>query len=310
MNSKKIWQNIRFALFFVLFWIFTTIFVVIFSASYHHGSALDAKWAFVILLVPPVISYVLTRFMMRKEFAETRHATTEAARALADARERDAAAARWEEKQWLLEQIDRHRHALIRNVRLAVRKNDYGVVVSDNRQEAVKEFLESVKFSECYLTESDAIRLVLEDIAHGQTSSGDIAFDATTVPVDGLEFEHWVASALRTFGWKCEVTSGSGDQGIDVIARKGGIGIGIQCKLYSAPVGNRAVQEAISGAQFYGLHCAAVVTNASFTRSATDLATVTNVLLLSHFELPKLEVRAKEMLRLSFAVSPRNAAEE
>ena len=69
---------------------------------------------------------------------------------------------------------------------------------------------------------------------------------------DGFEFEHRCAAFLKTKGYrKVSVTPPSGDQGIDVIAYKSGVKYGIQCKYYSAPVGNKAVQEAYSGARFY-----------------------------------------------------------
>ena len=68
---------------------------------------------------------------------------------------------------------------------------------------------------------------------------------------DGLSFEYTCASILRKRGFSnVDVTKGSGDQGIDVLAWKGGTKYGIQCKLYASPVGNKAVQEAYAGKTF------------------------------------------------------------
>ena len=70
---------------------------------------------------------------------------------------------------------------------------------------------------------------------------------------DGFEFEKRCAAFLKTKGYhKITVTPPSGDQGIDIIAYKSGLKYGIQCKYYSAPVGNKAVQEAYSGARCRG----------------------------------------------------------
>ena len=65
----------------------------------------------------------------------------------------------------------------------------------------------------------------------------------------------------------------------------------LQCKLYSRPVGNNAVQQAIAGQRFELATHAVVVSNAAFTRSARELAAAAGVLLLHHDELPSLGER-------------------
>jgi restriction system protein len=81
------------------------------------------------------------------------------------------------------------------------------------------------------------------------------------------------------------VTQASGDQGVDVVANLAGLKVVLQCKKYSQPVGNAAVQEVIAGKAFEQAHAAAVVTNATFTPSAKQLATTTGVHLLHYSEL-------------------------
>ena len=91
--------------------------------------------------------------------------------------------------------------------------------------------------------------------------------------MDGLQFEHRCAELLRYRGFhKVTVTKGSGDQGVDILAKKNGIKYGIQCKYYSYPVGNKAIQEAYAGAVFYDCDKAMVMTNSTFTRAAWELA--------------------------------------
>lgn len=108
-------------------------------------------------------------------------------------------------------------------------------------------------------------------------------------PEDGHNFEHWVAIKLRNYGWDASVTRSGGDQGIDVIAEKNGLQVGIQCKRFSNRCGNKAVQEAVAGARYYGLQNVAVIATSGFTRSAVDLAESCDCALLSHFDLPELE---------------------
>lgn len=90
---------------------------------------------------------------------------------------------------------------------------------------------------------------------------------------NGLEFEKIFASLLNQLNYKnVEITAGSGDYGIDVIAEKDEIKYGFQCKLYSSPVGVEAVQEVLAGQKHYGCNLAIVVTNNTFTTQAQQLA--------------------------------------
>lgn len=95
----------------------------------------------------------------------------------------------------------------------------------------------------------------------------------------GIEFEHLVSSFFKEMGYKSEVTKGSGDQGIDVIAEKNGSKIGIQVKNYSGNVSNSAIQEVVAGISHYKLNKARVVTNSYFTKSAIELANSNDVIL-------------------------------
>jgi len=94
----------------------------------------------------------------------------------------------------------------------------------------------------------------------------------------GWEFEEYCADILKSKGFKSvQVTKGSGDQGIDVLATKKGIRYAIQTKNYTRPVGNKAVQEAFSGCAYYDYDIPVVLTNATFTPSAKELARKTGV---------------------------------
>lgn len=98
--------------------------------------------------------------------------------------------------------------------------------------------------------------------------------------MDGHQFERFCGELLRKNGYyDVDVTRGSGDQGIDIIAFKDGVKFGIQCKCYSADIGNKAVQEAYSGKAYYNCHVGVVLTNRYFTRSANDLAKKNGILL-------------------------------
>lgn len=102
---------------------------------------------------------------------------------------------------------------------------------------------------------------------------------------DPVQYEHHCADILRDAGWIARVTKGSGDQGSDVIAEKAGVKIVLQCKLYTYPVGNKAVQEAAAARTHEGAHYAACVTNSSYTPAAQALAGTNAIALLHHDQL-------------------------
>lgn len=103
--------------------------------------------------------------------------------------------------------------------------------------------------------------------------------------MDGQEYEKYCAGWLRKHGYKdVSLTKASGDQGIDILAYRHGKLYGFQCKYYDRPVGNKAVQEAYSGAAFYDCDYPAVITNSSFTRNAKQLAEEIDVSLIDHID--------------------------
>lgn len=98
--------------------------------------------------------------------------------------------------------------------------------------------------------------------------------------MDGHDFEHWSAGLLQKIGFcRVEVTPGSGDQGVDILAEKDGVKYAIQCKRYSHDLGNTPVQEVHAGKSMYNCHVGAVLTNQHFTLGAKELARVTGTFL-------------------------------
>lgn len=104
--------------------------------------------------------------------------------------------------------------------------------------------------------------------------------------LDGFEFEDFTRDLLKCLGFeKCITTQSTGDYGIDVIAEKDGVKYGIQCKNYQNEVGNKAIQEAYSGKNYYSCHVAIVLTNNYFTSSAINQAEKNGVVLWNRDKL-------------------------
>ena len=98
--------------------------------------------------------------------------------------------------------------------------------------------------------------------------------------MDGHEFEYFCAELLQENGfYEVEVTKGSGDYGIDILAEKDGVTYAIQCKRYSDPVGVKAIQEAYAGRDYYDRMVGAVLTNQYFTTPAVEAAKKLKILL-------------------------------
>lgn len=112
--------------------------------------------------------------------------------------------------------------------------------------------------------------------------------------MDGHAFEYYVADLLRHIGYiNVEVTKGSGDQGVDVLAEKDGIRYAIQCKNYSHALGNTPVQEVAAGRDFYNCHVGVVITNNHFTSSGKELAQKVRVLLWDRDVLEQMIKQAR-----------------
>jgi restriction system protein len=136
-------------------------------------------------------------------------------------------------------------------------------------------------------TNLDIIAQTVEN--HDAVSPSNQIEMSRLVPTDPILYEAWCAAQLKACGWNARTTKVSGDQGADIIADKNGRTLVVQCKLYSSDVGNKAVQEVIAARTYYRATNAAVVTSTSFTKSARQLAGASDVLLLHHSDLSKIE---------------------
>lgn len=98
--------------------------------------------------------------------------------------------------------------------------------------------------------------------------------------MEGHDFEVYCSRLLRMRGFdEVEVTRGSGDFGVDILAQKEGVTYAIQCKRYEGLVGVKAVQEAYAGRDYYDRMVGAVLTNQYFTKPAMEAAGKLKILL-------------------------------
>ncbi len=113
--------------------------------------------------------------------------------------------------------------------------------------------------------------------------------------MEGRDFEQYCAVLLRNRGFlEVEVTKGSGDYGIDILAEKDGVTYAIQCKCYGQPVGVKAVQEAYAGRDYYDRMVGAVLTNQYFTTPAVEAAKKLKILLWDRGYLESMIAEGKK----------------
>jgi Holliday junction resolvasome RuvABC ATP-dependent DNA helicase subunit len=109
-----------------------------------------------------------------------------------------------------------------------------------------------------------------------------LGYSGSTVPpvdlaerlraMDGTTFEGYVAEVYRRSGFLVEATGSTGDHGIDLVLRKDGQVIVVQCKRWNASVGEPVVREFFGALVSFGANLGFLVTTGQFTRQAEQFA--------------------------------------
>ena len=98
--------------------------------------------------------------------------------------------------------------------------------------------------------------------------------------MEGHDFEYFCADLLEKQGFaEVEVTRGSGDFGVDILAEKDGVTYAVQCKRYNGSVGVDAILRTYAGRDYYERMVGAVMTNQYFTTPAVAAAEKLHILL-------------------------------
>jgi len=114
----------------------------------------------------------------------------------------------------------------------------------------------------------DATSLALRHLGYRRAAPNSQDLVKTLRAMTGVEFERFVADVFRRTGYAAELTPATGDHGIDIILRKLGRVIFVQCKKWDCTVGEPVLRD------FYGSMVASradagfVVTTSNFTSQA------------------------------------------
>ena len=189
-------------------------------------------------------------------------------------------------KKLVDELMIKHQKVLQRKYKQTHYIDEYGKEVENGWDREVNYFIEHVVEDDiCFLSEGQK----WEIRSRIDSCMIDMKYDILTNKYEnkevelrtGIDYENYVEAILKEDNFIVNRTPTTGDQGVDLIANKNNIRIAIQCKYYSKPVGNKAVQEVIAGKDYYECEYACVVSNNTFTPAAKKLASVSNILLLN-----------------------------
>jgi hypothetical protein len=220
-------------------------------------------------------------------------------------REQEREAARLQQaeqqrKREILDFMSLHADALAKKRWQLTKRDAYGNVVTQKWDKEKRYFICNVLVPYLigighlppgpYIPELDPMYGSYGALVEGVASRADTdrASDIAGVTT-GLEYEYFCAKRLTECGWQAIVTQASGDQGVDIIACDGDLRAVFQCKFYTTPVGNKAVQEAVAGRLHERADVAAVITNSTYTPSAEELARTTGTILVHHDDIPSLK---------------------
>lgn len=111
-------------------------------------------------------------------------------------------------------------------------------------------------------------------ILNKRKSKYQILLDTKFIGLNPYEFEEFISQLFQKMGFETEVTSKTGDYGVDVIAKNSFETIAIQVKKYSDSnyVGNVDVQKLIGGMSYvnYRADRGILVTTSDFTKNAIE----------------------------------------
>ena len=106
-------------------------------------------------------------------------------------------------------------------------------------------------------------------------------------PIDTLDYRQRCVKSLGEAGWQARMSFPAGGLTADIIARRDGRLLTMQCRPSTRPLESVVVQEALIVRRAQDANLAAVVSNAGYTKAARSFAAASGVRLLHETELPE-----------------------
>jgi Holliday junction DNA helicase RuvB len=118
----------------------------------------------------------------------------------------------------------------------------------------------------------DSASLALRHLGYQHIAPNSRDLVKTLRAMPGVEFERFVADLFRRIGYSAELTAATGDHGIDIILRKFGRVIVVQCKQWDGAVGEPVLRDFYGSMVAWRADAGFVVTTSNFTLQAEAFA--------------------------------------
>jgi restriction system protein len=195
----------------------------------------------------------------------------------------------------LKEQVGVHESALISYYRQSRSQDQFGNIEESRWERQIDNFLRTKvvpdekifsnwRKSDLGVQAAAMVNRMTAELVAVQRQTSSLV-DVDVRQLTPTDYEHYCADAFANEGWVVNVTQASRDGGADFYAEKNGFRLVAQCKRYSTPVGNSAVQEVVSALKLYDGNIACVIAPMGFTKQAQTEALCHSVHLLHHLEL-------------------------
>ncbi|MGI4746843.1 MAG: restriction endonuclease [Janthinobacterium lividum] len=115
----------------------------------------------------------------------------------------------------------------------------------------------------------------------------DDGSDLFSPPIDTLDYRQRCVKSLGEAGWQARMSFPAGGLTADIIAKRDGRLLTMQCRPSTRPLESVVVQEALIVRRAQDANLAAVVSNAGYTKAARSFAAASGVRLLHETELPE-----------------------
>lgn len=111
--------------------------------------------------------------------------------------------------------------------------------------------------------------------------------DRVSPPIDTQDYRQRCVKSLGEAGWQARMSFPAGGLTADIIAKRDGRLLTMQCRPSTRPLESVVVQEALIVRRAQDANLAAVVSNAGYTKAARSFAAASGVRLLHETELPE-----------------------
>ncbi len=108
-----------------------------------------------------------------------------------------------------------------------------------------------------------------------------------------LQFEVFVREVYARLGYEAELTKRSGDEGVDVLAKKDGLIYAIQVKKTAKPIGSPVIQTLLGSMANIEADRGICVASAGFTRDAQRFAAGKPIILVGQEDLARMLEHAR-----------------